>query len=198
MISFILGISLLLFFLGEETYKAGFVEWEFPKGTGTIPFFTMFAICFPGFTGMTAGVGLSGDLKNPSKSIPIGTLAATVVGMIIYVGIVYKLSISQSPEALADPNNQLIMSDIALWGPIIPIGLAAATISSALGSILVAPRTLQALGGDKIMPGSFLNRFISKGKGKSNEPFNATIITAIAAIGILFIGDVNFVAIYKD
>ena len=43
------------------------------------------------------------------------------------------------------------MSRIAVWGPIIPIGLAAATLSSAIGSILVAPRTLQALGGDRVV-----------------------------------------------
>ena len=41
-------------------------------------FFYVFAIIFPAFTGMTAGVGLSGDLKDPKKSIPIGTVAATL------------------------------------------------------------------------------------------------------------------------
>jgi solute carrier family 12 (sodium/potassium/chloride transporter), member 2 len=93
-------------------------------------------------------VGLSGDLKNPKKSIPIGTLSATLTGMIIYLFIAYKLASSASPEDLT--NDQLVMSRIALWGPIIPIGLAAATISSALGSFMVAPRTLQAIGSDKV------------------------------------------------
>ncbi len=110
----------------------------------------MFAIVFPAFTGMTAGVGLSGDLANPRRSIPLGVLSATVTGMIVYVAVVVKMAVSAPPELLA--TDQLVMSRIALWGPIIPIGLAAATLSSAIGSILVAPRTLQALGGDGILP----------------------------------------------
>jgi solute carrier family 12 sodium/potassium/chloride transporter 2 len=191
----ILFVSLLLFFLGTTQYEATFAG-SFPDGTDatTRNFFVVFAICFPGFTGMTAGVGLSGDLKNPSKGIPIGTLVATIVGMIIYIAIVYKLASSASVDALADPSNQLIMQDIALWGPIIPIGLAAATISSAIGSILVAPRTLQALGNDKIIPLKGFGSFVSKNSEASNEPINATIITAIMAFAIVLVEDVNVVA----
>ena len=86
---------------------------------------------------------MSGDLKDPKKSIPKGTLLATAVGIIIYVAVALKLVLSASLEDLAA--DQLIMSRIAIWGPIIPIGLACAAISSALGSVMVAPRTLQAL-----------------------------------------------------
>lgn len=188
----ILFVSLLLFFLGTTEYHASF-NGSIPKGLDSVDFITVFAICFPGFTGMTAGVGLSGDLKNPSKGIPIGTLLATIAGMFIYIAIIYKLAISASPEALADPGNQLIMQDIALWGPIIPIGLAAATISSAIGSILVAPRTLQALGNDKIIPLKGFGNFVAKNNDNS-EPVNATIVTAILALGIVIIEDVNLVA----
>jgi amino acid transporter len=50
-------------------------------------------------------------------------------------------------------DNQLIMSRIALFGLlIIPLGLAASTISSAIGSVMVAPRTLQAMGLDRSFP----------------------------------------------
>ena len=94
-------------------------------------FFYVFAIVFPAFTGMTGGVGLSGDLKDPKKSIPFGTLAATLCGMVVYVFIAYKLTIAASPEDL--DSNPLIMSEIAVFGWfIIPFGLAAATISSAV------------------------------------------------------------------
>ena len=120
-----------------------------------------FAIIFPAFTGMTAGVGLSGDLRDPKKAIPWGTLSATIIGMIIYVFIAYKMAVSASPEDLVD--DQLIMSKIAAWGPIIPIGLAAATISSALGSFMVAPRTLQAIGGDKVFPNRMANFWVARG-----------------------------------
>ena len=189
----ILFLSLILFFAGSTGFQGSGEEFEFGKTVENPDnFFYVFAICFPAFTGMTAGVGLSGDLKDPKRSIPVGTLGATIFGMLVYFFIVYKLYVSASAEALAE--DQLIMSKIALWGPIIPLGLAAATISSALGSILVAPRTLQALAGDKIFPLRTFNSWLSRGKGVTNEPFNATLVTSVIALLFVSIGDVNFVA----
>ncbi|HKK11655.1 MAG TPA: amino acid permease, partial [Flavobacteriaceae bacterium] len=189
----ILAVSLILFFLGSTQYSEVFDRTQLFKGMDSDKgFFYVFAIIFPAFTGMTAGVGLSGDLKDPKKSIPLGTLAATVFGMIVYIFIAYKLASSASPEDLA--NDQLIMGKIALWGPIIPIGLAAATVSSALGSFMVAPRTLQAIGGDKVFPNRFVNFWVSKGAKKNNEPRNATILTSVIALIFVLMGDVNAVA----
>ncbi|MGB5264137.1 MAG: hypothetical protein WBN28_11110, partial [Lutimonas sp.] len=102
----ILVISLIFFFLGttdySETVNKSFVLANRPSD---ISIFYVFAIIFPAFTGMTAGVGLSGDLRDPKKSIPLGTLSATIIGMIIYVFIAYKLAISASSEDLV--NDQL-------------------------------------------------------------------------------------------
>lgn len=189
----VLAVSLVLFFLGGP-----------PEGTEvtSVPllsaldqpdaFMLVFAICFPAFTGMTAGVGLSGDLANPRKSIPLGIMSATLVGMLVYVALVVKLAVSATPEMLAE--DQLVMSRIALWGPIIPIGLACATVSSALGSILVAPRTLQALGGDRIAPSDAVNGFLATGRGRENEPRNATLVTAVIALITVSLGSVDLVA----
>jgi amino acid transporter len=156
------------------------------------PFFVVFAICFPAFTGMTAGVGLSGDLKNPRRSIPLGTMSATVIGAIVYVAIVIKLALSATPDDLA--GDQLIMARIAIWGPIIPIGLACATLSSAIGSILIAPRTLQALARDRCFPSGRANGFLSSGVGAENEPRNATLVVAGLALTVVLLGNVDFVA----
>jgi amino acid transporter len=189
----ILAISLILFFFGTTTYAESFNYSNiFSSVDSDKSFFYVFAIIFPAFTGMTAGVGLSGDLKDPKKSIPMGSLSATIVGMIIYVFIALKLFSSASPFDLV--NDQLIMSKIALWGPIIPIGLAAATISSALGSFMVAPRTLQAIGGDQVFPRKSTNQWVAKGTEKNNEPRNATILTSVIALVFVLMGDVNAVA----
>ncbi|MBS2097007.1 APC family permease [Carboxylicivirga linearis] len=155
-------------------------------------FFFVFTIIFPAFTGMAAGLGLSGDLKDPKKSIPRGTLLATLVGMLVYVAVAIKLSVSASVEDLA--SDQLIMSRIAVWGPIIPIGLAAASLSSAIGSLLVAPRTLQAIGYDSILPFNNLNNWMAQGRKADNEPINGSIITIFIAYFFIVIGDVDFVA----
>lgn len=159
-----------------------------------IGFFTVFAIIFPAFTGMTAGVGLSGDLRNPSRSIPLGTLAGTISGMVVYVFIAYKLAVSASPADLANTEN-LVMADIAWQGWwLIPVGLAAATISSAIGSILVAPRTLQAIARDRLLPSTQFNFWLSRGRGKSDEPFNATVVVIAIAFVFVMMGGLDFVA----
>ncbi len=188
----ILAVALGVFFLGKPTADAPTELFLFNKVAGHDDLFVVFAIIFPAFTGMTAGVGLSGDLKNPRKSIPLGTLSATLTGMAVYMLVVIKLARCASAESLA--TNQFIMSDIALWGPIIPIGLAAATISSAIGSILVAPRTLQALAGDRVLPVPKANQFLGLGKGETNEPVNATVVTAVIILLFVSLGNVNFVA----
>ncbi len=192
----ILLVSLLLFFLGSTEYSEThiFSLGSLEKGDMS-QFFIVFAIIFPAFTGMTAGVGLSGDLKKPSKSIPLGSILGTLTGLIVYIFIVVKLTASADLATLSDPSNQLVMSDIAIAGAfIIPIGLAASTFSSAIGSIIVAPRTLQALAGDASFPSGRLNRFLHKGRGETNEPFNATLVTVVIALVFVFIGDVNKVA----
>ena len=192
----ILILSLLFFFAGnpidpsDDPARIPGNNFGFFNGNN---FFILFAICFPAFTGMTAGVGLSGDLRNPSKSIPLGTMGGTITGLVVYVLIIWKLSVSASQADLI--NEQLIMSKIAIWGFIvIPIGLAAATFSSAIGSILVAPRTLQALAGDKSFPLKRMNLFLEKGKGESREPLNASIVTIVLAFIFVLKGSIDAVA----
>ncbi len=189
----VLFVALAMFFMGNTGYvPAEGINPLINTVENPDAFFIVFAIIFPAFTGMTAGVGLSGDLKDPGKSIPLGTIGGTIAGMLMYVFIAYKLATSASPEMLVE--DQLIMGQIALWGPIIPIGLACATISSAIGSIIVAPRTLQALGKDDIIPINFANKWISYGRKGSNEPINASLVTCVIAFVIISIGDINFVA----
>jgi amino acid transporter len=202
----VLALSLVFFFLGSPVTGSEIESVLGSPVTGTgiesvsllstlegkDPFILVFAIVFPAFTGMTAGVGLSGDLANPRRSIPLGVLSATFTGLVVYVAVVVKLAVSAPPELL--DADQLVMGRIALWGPIIPIGLAAATLSSAIGSILVAPRTLQALGGDEILPFKKVNPVLAEGVGTTNEPRSATLVTVALALVTVSLGDVNMVA----
>lgn len=210
-VAVILVLSLILFFMGStsyelapissrmtETFDPGAYSAQQKKelgleGVTAEPFFYVFTIIFPAFTGIIAGLGLSGDLKDPGKSIPLGTLAATIVGMLIYVAIAFKLTAELPLHRLANKDN-LVMGEVAIWAPIIPIGLAAATISSALGSLLVAPRTLQALGGDHVFPSEVGNTWLARMREKDNEPVNGAILTVIIAFVFVFLGDVDAVA----
>lgn len=190
----ILAFSLAMFFLGKTDHAA---TSEFNLANAAFrnrdSFFIVFAIVFPAFTGMTAGVGLSGDLRNPAKSIPLGTTAATISGMIIYFFVIYKLALSFTPEDML--NNQLIMARIAIGGSvIIPLGLAASTISSAIGSVMVAPRTLQALATDRSFPSTRMNYWLSRSRKRDGEPANASLVTVIIAMAFVALGNVNAVA----
>jgi len=190
----ILSLSLLLFFFGTTEYGTASGN-KIPSGDlrNMKDFFIVFAIVFPAFTGLTAGVSLSGDLKDPARAIPRGTIIATFTGILVYTAVIYKLSVSASAEdMLAD---QLIMSKIAILGVlIIPLGLAASTISSAIGSVMVAPRTLQALALDSAFPSKSVNRWLSYGRKSDKEPANATLITILIALVFVSLGSVNVVA----
>jgi amino acid transporter len=188
----ILFLTLLLFFMGESDYEGTGRMTNFTF-RGREDFFLVLAIIFPAFTGITVGVGLSGDLRNPGKSIPLGTITATLTGMAVYLLVTWKLASSAHPLDLLD--DQLIMSRIAVFGPVIvPLGLAASTISSALGSVLVAPRTLQALATDRSLPSKRLNYSLSRGRTETNEPYNATLITCIIALVFVIMGSLDMVA----
>ncbi|MCP4122057.1 MAG: amino acid permease [Bacteroidetes bacterium] len=154
---------------------------------GSVPMTTVFAIFFPAVTGFTAGIAMSGDLKNPKKSIPAGTIAAIVVGFVVYVGMAIFTAYAVNPEALRTDYN--IYMSIALFAPAVVAGIWGATLSSALGGILGGPRILQAMSVDKITP-----KLFGKGYGKDNEPRNALIITFIIAECGILIGELDLIA----
>ncbi len=150
-------------------------------------FVEVFAIFFPAVTGFTAGVAMSGDLRNPQKDIPLGTLAAIVVGFIVYIGLALLFYFFIDTEILINDYNFLVTVS---WVPFLVIaGIWGATLSSALGGILGGPRIIQAVAQDKIVP-----KILGVGYGKNNEPRNALLFTFILAeLGVL-IGDLNIIA----
>ncbi|MGB3612356.1 MAG: amino acid permease, partial [Elainellaceae cyanobacterium] len=154
------------------------------------PFWTVFAVFFPAVTGIMAGVNLSGDLKDPIKSIPTGTLAAVGTGYVIYMVLPILLATRADARTLIE--EPLIMQQMALWGPAILVGVWGATLSSAIGSILGAPRVLQALARDGVLPRWM--RFLGQGSGKTDEPKIGTAVTLVVAVAAVCIGDLNLIA----
>jgi hypothetical protein len=181
----VVGLSLLSFFLSparplpEITLIGGFED---------APFWGVFAVFFPAVTGIMAGANMSGDLKNPRRAIPLGTMSAILVTMLIYVALAYLAARIATPEELR--SNQLIMVDKALWGQAVIAGLMGATLSSALGSMLGAPRILQALAEQRSLPFSS----VLAAKTQANEPRNAIILTGILIGVALILGNLNFLA----
>lgn len=181
----VIAIALVSFFLGHANTEPG----HFLLGnTGEVPFWTVFAIFFPAVTGISAGASMSGDLKEPKKSLPIGILSAIGLGLVIYIAVAYWFARQASAEELIA--NTFIMKDLSLWGYAIIAGVIGATLSSALGSILAAPRILMALGEDRVLPFSK----IWAERSKNGEPRYSLLLTVvIVGISILF-GDLNTIA----
>ncbi len=153
-------------------------------------FWVVFAVFFPAVTGIMAGVNMSGDLKNPSKSIPKGTFAAIGTGYIIYM--LLPVILANRADALTLINDPLIMRRISYWGDAILIGVWGATLSSAVGSILGAPRVLQALARDRVLP-RWLG-WLGRGSGKDDAPRYGTIFTLVVALLAVYLGNLNIIA----
>ena len=151
--------------------------------------FSMFALFFPAVTGIMAGANMSGDLRDPARSIPRGTLWAVFVTAIVYLGMAGLLAGVRPSEELI--GNTLIVGEISRWPLLITAGVFAATLSSALGSMMGAPRILQAFARDNVF--GWLTPFAA-GSGISNEPRRAVVITfAISQVCILS-ADLNTIA----
>ncbi len=187
----ILGASLVSFFIGG----IGDFQWANITANVSSSFvdgenhFTMFALFFPAVTGIMAGANMSGDLKNPGKSIPNGTLWAIVATALVYATMAFFLAGTRTSGELT--SNNLIISDIAQWPILITAGVFAATLSSALGSMMGAPRILQALARDNIFPSL---KFFGAGAGQSSEPRRAIILTFILSSGCILAADLNSIA----
>lgn len=151
-------------------------------------FWVVFAVFFPAATGIMAGANMSGDLRNPRKSIPLGTLSAIGLSFVIYVLLAYWLARSATPEELTQ--NYYVMIDKAFWGPAVIAGLLGATFSSALASMVGAGRILQAMGTHRILPGSRWLKDITE----SGEPRNAMVVTGVIVFLALLLRDLNAIA----
>uniref|UniRef100_A0A914D3X6 Amino acid permease/ SLC12A domain-containing protein n=1 Tax=Acrobeloides nanus TaxID=290746 RepID=A0A914D3X6_9BILA len=169
-----------------------------------------------------AGANISGDLADPQRAIPLGTLLAIAVTTVIYVlvvwmtgstcvrdadGINFPMLANSStstftfysvPDCAANSscpyglmNYFQVMEVESLWGPLITAGIFAATLSSALASLVSAPKVFQAVCKDRLFP--YIN-FFAKGYGKNEEPRRAYALAFVIAMAMILIGDLNAIA----
>ena len=182
------GIVLALLALGIGVARNIPETAELAGASSGLGFWPVFAVFFPAVTGIMAGVSLSGDLKHPERSIPRGSIAAVLVGFVVYLGAVVALGLAATPEELI--NDNLIWFTLAGgFGFLIFPGLWGAIFSSAVGSILGAPRTLEAMVDDRVLP-----RFVGKRLARIEGPGVPLVISIAVALGAVMLGDLNAVA----
>ena len=184
------GLSILALLIGVFSNELRAPEMIATYRTAPRGFWYVFAVFFPAVTGFTAGIGMSGDLKNPSKSIPKGTILAVSTGTLIYLLIPVFLSITTKVSF-----HELASLGVGTWSAIAVLGawlivpgIFGAILSSAFGSVLGGPRVLQSLAMDRLAP-----RFLRK-LSKTGQPTIATWVSGLIALIAVGLGGLNAVA----
>ncbi|MEO8605866.1 MAG: amino acid permease, partial [bacterium] len=154
-----------------------------------LDFWVLFALYFPAVTGFTQGVSMSGDLRDPGRSLPAGTFAAVAVSLLTYM--VAAIVFAGALPAAELAANYDGMDRIARLPALVTVGLVAATLSSALASFLGAPRILQALAADRVIP--MLSPF-ARGHGATGNPRRGVVLVLVIALSFAALGGVNVLA----
>lgn len=161
---------------------------DYTTGTPT-DFATVFGVFFTGVTGVLAGANISGDLENPAKSIPLGTLSGIICTFVMYATLFVISAASCSRELLQ--NNYLYMQYTNIWPPLVEIGISSATISAALTNLIGASRLMNAVAHDRLF--GWLLDPITRANVKGN-PIGAVLMTWFIIQLMLLIGSLNQIA----
>jgi len=182
----LIGLSLIAFMAG--------IDWSGPQVPALGPwedagFWQVFAVFFPAVTGVLTGLSLSGDLEDPSKSIPRGVLLAVLMGAGVYLVIPIALANAAGPALLR--SDSLLWTRVAVGGSLLVLpGMVGAVLSSAFGSVLSAPRTLQALSQDGLAP-----ERVGQTDPSTGEPIVGLRLSgALAFVAAILLPDLNAVA----
>jgi len=162
-------------------------------GTSTPPgsdatYWALFAIFFPAVTGLMAGIGLSGQLSDSKRQIPIGILTAVGITTVIYI--LCTLWLGTVADAATLRNDTMAMINQAAWPSLVIIGVLAATFSSALTTFMAAPRLLFAMADNRVVPFSPLFLRVNK----RQDPYAAIIFSSGLVLFLLLIGNLNSIA----
>ena len=181
----IVGLSLVSILLGKADAVGAGPVWKLVEPSH---FWPAFAIFFPAVTGVLSGAAMSGELKDPRKSIPLGTISAIAVSFCIYVALTFWFARRVPADLLVSHTSVVI--DYARWKWLVVGGIMGATLSSALSMSVGSPRTLMALGKHEIIPFSDIFTRINK----RGEPTPAILFTALLSLITLVFGTLNSVA----
>lgn len=159
-------------------------------------FVILIGIFFPSVTGIMAGSNRSGDLENAQKSIPTGTIAAVGTTSFIYLSTLLLFAATVEGQVLRDKFGEsigggLVVAHLAWPNPwVIMVGSFFSTCGAGLQCLVGAPRLLQAIARDGIIP--FLKVF--EVTSKSGEPVRALLLTALIAESGVLLANVDYIA----
>ncbi|XP_015990683.2 solute carrier family 12 member 8 isoform X2 [Rousettus aegyptiacus] len=196
----LLAVSTLDFVVGSFTHldpDHGFIGYS-PEllQNNTLPdyspgesFFTVFGVFFPAATGVMAGFNMGSDLREPAASIPLGSLAAVGISWFLYIVFVFLLGTICTREALR--YDFLIAEKVSLVGFLFLLGLYISSLASCMGGLYAAPRILQCIAQEKVIPAMAC---LGQGKGPNKTPVAAICLTTLVTMAFVLVGQVNVLA----
>ncbi|KRY61233.1 Solute carrier family 12 member 8, partial [Trichinella britovi] len=152
-------------------------------------FFTVFGVYFSTFTGILSGVNMSGDLKDPVTSIPLGELAG--LGVSVLMALAFILSLGSIGERSALHLDINFVQKASLTGFLLLGGIYVSSLSAIISGLYVSPRLLQSIAAENVI--GFM-KFLVKGRGPNKEPIYATVLVTILTLIFIFIGSFNLLA----
>jgi len=186
----ILVAALVSFFIGGvQRWNSELLVQNWSAPASALGFWVLFALFFPAVTGFTQGVSMSGDLKDPGRSLPLGTLLAVGLSILVYLGAALLFAGSLPQQELT--RDYQAMDRIALLPALIAAGVIAATLSSAMASFMGAPRILQSLAEDRLF--RLLLPF-AKGVGPLNNPRRGVLLSGAIALATISLGRLDLIA----
>ncbi|KAM6223231.1 solute carrier family 12 member 8 [Rhynchocyon petersi] len=196
----LLAVSTLDFVVGSFTHldpEHGFIGYSpevlqnnaLPDYSPGESFFTVFGVFFPAATGVMAGFNMGGDLREPAASIPLGSLAAVGISWFLYIVFVFLLGAICTREALR--YDFLIAEKVSLVGFLFLLGLYISSLASCMGGLYGAPRILQCIAQEKVIPAL---AWLGQGKGPNKTPVAAICLTSLVTMAFVLVGQVNVLA----
>ncbi|XP_028341119.1 solute carrier family 12 member 9-like [Physeter macrocephalus] len=111
-------------------------------------FASVFAVLFNGCTGIMAGANMSGELQDPSRAIPLGTIVAVAYTFFVYILLFFLSSFTCDRILLREDYG--FFQAISLWPPLVLTGIYATSLSASMSSLIGASRILHALAQDNL------------------------------------------------
>ncbi|XP_035927534.2 solute carrier family 12 member 8 isoform X1 [Halichoerus grypus] len=136
-----------------------------------------------------AGFNMGGDLREPAASIPLGSLAAVGISWFLYLVFVFLLGSACTREALR--YDFLIAEKVSLVGFLFLLGLYISSLASCMGGLYGAPRILQCIAQEKVIPALAC---LGQGKGPNKTPVAAIFLTSLVTMAFVLVGQVNVLA----
>ncbi|KAF2669612.1 hypothetical protein BT63DRAFT_425289 [Microthyrium microscopicum] len=137
---------------------------------------SLFGVLFPATAGIFAGASMSGDLKNPGKSIPRGTIGGMVLTFFTYILLITCMGSTIKRESFYHDSN--IVQDTNIAGIVILVGELSVTFFGALLGVIGSAKMLQALARDSLLPGLGI---FGRGSKRNDEPHYAILLTYLIA-----------------